>query len=457
MPISDWSTRDVLRYTAAIISLGAAGIHFSLTSEHFHQGLFWGVAFASLAWLQLAWAVVMGIKPSPKVALGGGIINIAGLAAIIGAMSSSAELKGSSAATTSAIFGAALIIAGFAMAKPNFLTMPVLSKTVLFTSLATAVAVIVSTTTVLVSYGDAAASAASIHKNAAKASSNTSSSFGGMQGMDSANPYMSPNVDPTWQYTGPEMPANEVSDLTNINAATDNGHVMQTPTCNAAPTMQQQMISLSLVQETTAAVAKYRDINAALADGYRPITDPNYPVVHYIKAGGSGQNGIIDPNHVPFLIYVTIPSGQKVLAAAMYMDPKGQGPMPGGCLTQWHAHNNLCLDPSKGYIDAFSPCPQGTRLVSTGFMFHVWQVPVPGGALALDPSDLQTVQAAIMEADGLSPYQKDPFNSAPAGVGGNSNMKSISGNSNGSSKSSGSSNSGGSGSSNSSAMPGMSF
>jgi hypothetical protein len=37
-------------------------------------------------------------------------------------------------------------------------------------------------------------------------------------------------------------------------------------------------------------------------------------------------------------------------------------------------------------------------------MIHVWQVPVPGGPLAMDPTDLQVVQGAIMaQQAGLAP------------------------------------------------------
>ena len=37
-------------------------------------------------------------------------------------------------------------------------------------------------------------------------------------------------------------------------------------------------------------------------------------------------------------------------------------------------------------------------------MTHVWQVPVAGGPLAIDPSDLQVVEAAIMaQQQGLAP------------------------------------------------------
>ena len=42
--------------------------------------------------------------------------------------------------------------------------------------------------------------------------------------------------------------------------------------------------------------------------------------------------------------------------------------------------------------------------IASPFMTHVWQVPVAGGPLAIDPSDLQVVQAAIMaRQQGLAP------------------------------------------------------
>ena len=37
-------------------------------------------------------------------------------------------------------------------------------------------------------------------------------------------------------------------------------------------------------------------------------------------------------------------------------------------------------------------------------MMHVWQVPVPGGPLTMDPTDQQMVEAAIMaQQDGQAP------------------------------------------------------
>lgn len=211
--------------------------------------------------------------------------------------------------------------------------------------------------------------------------------------------------DPTWTYTGTPLPADEVQLLTTVSNETDEGHQMQTPDCSTSPTDQQVLGAMEYVQATSAAVAKYKLLSAAVAAGYRPVTSTAYPVVHYVDPALLSAKNALDPNHVDSLVYAFTPNG-PVLVAAMYLMPRaGQdGPMPYGCLVQWHAHTNLCYSESTGVIVGFTPCTSGTFNEPTGMMTHVWQVPVAGGPLALDPSDLQVVEAAIMAQDeGLAP------------------------------------------------------
>jgi hypothetical protein len=212
-------------------------------------------------------------------------------------------------------------------------------------------------------------------------------------------PGMDGTADPNWHYTGPPLPAPERSVLATVFADTEKGHAMQTPNCVTAPTGAQTEAAMQLVQTTSSAVAKYKDLNVAKAAGYFPITDPRYPVVHYINLSYMQQQYILDPNHVQSLVYAFTPYG-PVLVAAMYLMPsEGEaGPMPGGCLTQWHAHSNLCTG-SSGTISGFMSngvCPAGESHLPTPEMLHVWQVPVPGGPLTMDPTDRQVVEAAIM-------------------------------------------------------------
>jgi hypothetical protein len=211
-------------------------------------------------------------------------------------------------------------------------------------------------------------------------------------------------VDPNWKYTGPALPAAEVTELTVSSDEQDQGHLMQTPDCTTKPTAQQLLGATQYVQATSAAVAKYKDLSTALAAGYVPITSTSYPVVHYLNYKYMNHQDIMNPNAVDSLVYATTPSG-PVLVAAMYLMPgQGNGPMPYGCLVQWHAHTNLCSN-ARGVIDGLQPCSAGSHPdPTTPFMTHVWQVPVAGGPLAIDPSDLQVVEAAIMaQQKGLAP------------------------------------------------------
>jgi hypothetical protein len=213
-------------------------------------------------------------------------------------------------------------------------------------------------------------------------------------------PGMNGQADPNWHYTGPPLPAAEVSLLTTVFKDTEKGHAMQTPSCTKAPTGAQTEAAMGLVQSTSSAVAPYRNLSAAVAAGYSPITDTRYPVVHYLNYRYMNQKDVLDPDHVQSLVYAFTPYG-PVLVAAMYLMPSmgDKGPMPGGCLTEWHAHTNLCTGGPSGLISGFQRngvCPTGENALQTPEMMHVWQVPVPGGPLTMDPTDQQIVEAAIM-------------------------------------------------------------
>lgn len=283
------------------------------------------------------------------------------------------------------------------------------------TTSAAALAVLVISATYPVAAASATASPASSQQPSTTSSmagmamggtSSTTASHATKGGMDM--PGMDGQADPNWHYTGPALPAQEVSVLTTVYNETEKGHAMQTPKCDTAPTGTQTEAAMQLVQTTSSAVSKYKDLSAATADGYIPITDTRYPVVHYLNASYMRNKDVLDPNHVQSLVYAFTPYG-PVLVAAMYLMPSqgDKGPMPGGCLTQWHAHTNLCTGGPSGLISGFQTngvCPSGENALQTPEMMHVWQVPVPGGPLTMDPTDQQIVEAAVMaQQEGQAP------------------------------------------------------
>ncbi len=84
----------------------------------------------------------------------------------------------------------------------------------------------------------------------------------------------------------------------------------------------------------------------------------------------------------------------------MYLSyPGGPAPTPGGCLTQWHVHTNLCIETGSlfvvGQLTASHPtCPAGSSNRRTPPILHVWFVPLPGGPLAIDAPNTTIVNAA---------------------------------------------------------------
>ncbi len=61
--------------TFAILSFGAAAIHFAVSPEHFGEWVPFGVAFACLAWFQLLWAAAYLARPAPRWASAAVVVN----------------------------------------------------------------------------------------------------------------------------------------------------------------------------------------------------------------------------------------------------------------------------------------------------------------------------------------------------------------------------------------------
>jgi len=172
--------------------------------------------------------------------------------------------------------------------------------------------------------------------------------------------------------------------------------------CDTAPTKAQQNAAVSLVNTSWAASSKYRSLAAAKAAGYVPITPPGRRVVHYVNPAyyrATVRGGPILNTAAPqSLVYANTPKG-AVLVAAMYItSPHGPTPQPGGCLTQWHVHTNLCLTKGAGVVGAVgkngAACPAGSKNKVTPPMLHVWFVPIPGGPTAVDAPNAQVMHAA---------------------------------------------------------------
>jgi hypothetical protein len=60
----------------AVISLGAAGIHFAVVGEHFEEYVVFGLFFGTVAWLQGLWAVAVAVAASRPLLWAGLVGNL---------------------------------------------------------------------------------------------------------------------------------------------------------------------------------------------------------------------------------------------------------------------------------------------------------------------------------------------------------------------------------------------
>ena len=74
--------------------------------------------------------------------------------------------------------------------------------------------------------------------------------------------------------------------------------------------------------------------------------------------------------------------------------------MPFGALVQWHQRTDVC-GPLTGSPDVLNitghpPCGANSVQRPTPYLTMVWQIPVAGGPTAIQPPDIQIVEAAVM-------------------------------------------------------------
>ena len=176
------------------------------------------------------------------------------------------------------------------------------------------------------------------------------------------------------------------------------GAVLQTT--NQVATPEQVAAAAQLYSATKAAILPYHDWHAALASGYRPGQDlggsAHWMNQRYVDAGY-----VMDPHHPQGLVYADSKHGPVLLGAMFQMKHIGQfGPDPGGPLTAWHQHENICVSPiflEFSLMTPFATCPLGAIDISVSPMLHVWIVDNPKGgpfAVDIDPEVVKAIDRA---------------------------------------------------------------
>ena len=164
------------------------------------------------------------------------------------------------------------------------------------------------------------------------------------------------------------------------------GAVLQST--NLVPTAEQQAAASRLYEDTAAAIEPYRDWHKAWAAGFRPNGSTTLPSTHWMNSANVQAGYVMDPRHPQGLVYANSHHGPILLGAMFQMQRIGEfGPDPGGPLTAWHQHQNICFTPfgfEFSLMTPYSQCPLGAIDISASPMLHVWIVGNPQGPFAVD-------------------------------------------------------------------------
>jgi hypothetical protein len=160
---------------------------------------------------------------------------------------------------------------------------------------------------------------------------------------------------------------------------------------NDVATPEQTAAAAQLYAETKAAILPYQDWHKAWAAGYRPGGGAKLGSTHWMNQAYVDGGYVMDPNHPQGLVYANTKHGPVLIGAMFQMKHIGQfGPDPGGPLTAWHQHENICFTPlglEFSLMTPFAICPLGSIDISASPMLHVWIVDNPGGRFAVDIDD----------------------------------------------------------------------
>ena len=162
--------------------------------------------------------------------------------------------------------------------------------------------------------------------------------------------------------------------------------VIMRPGGDHHPTAGELKAAGALASGTRKAMARYADLNAALAAGYRiPGAQATGTDVHLENPDYTKDGRVLDPQRPEMLVYSIMDDRATLLGVVYVMQVAGRAaPEPGGPVTRWHAHN-ICvslLPPGLGIVSPYGGCPAFSVNLTSPEMMHVWVVDNPAGPYA---------------------------------------------------------------------------
>jgi hypothetical protein len=379
-PSSDIGLQQYVRWGIALLSLGAAGIHFAVMGDHFNETWYHGSFFAAVAWLQLAWAVAVVLKPSRRVLLAGIIGNLV-IAEVwlvsrtigipIGPNSGESE-PAAFADILSTCLEVAIVLGALALLRPSFLARPVRAARAVPGLAGFAVLIAALATWSLTpafaghSHGDAAAGGHSHGGEAAGVNGSAALPHGHAGG--ATNVAITADGTSACEKSGTAVEGNS-------------GHGHRGPVPFTPLDASTRVTFSSQVSKSNAVVAKYPTVADAEAGGWRRVT-PYVPCIaaHYLK--GSALTNPFDPSEPEILLYDGTKPDSKIVGLSYLAFNTKEAPPEGfaGSNDPWHVHEYLCI--GRGGVlgdtnvnEADCKARGGNReYLGNLWMMHMWNV-----------------------------------------------------------------------------------
>jgi hypothetical protein len=367
-----------VQWLVAALLVGAGAVHLALAPSHFGESTVEGIGFVVAAWLQIALAIAVLLRPTRAVIF----TIIAVSAASIGAWAVS-RIWGlpfgehaDHAENVTVVDGLTVVMEAFTL---------VLAATLLSSSVrrfrsrsyaVIAVVAVLGLTSALIAAPEARDHSAAAHGDThSDAASGATGATGGAAGHT---------------HDATAASASSSGQVTDLNGhvvkgvkAHDVAHEQEPDQLLDAPTRAVLASQLAAARATAMAFPTVADAERA---GYHLVGGAYGPGAgaHYIGGFGGGAFRGFDAAHPPTLIYDGVsPTAQIV--GLMYLGMGANAAAPEGFAgpnDHWHRHSGVCLKAGKAIfpVDADVTAEQcaskgGSYIATTTWMVHAWVVP----------------------------------------------------------------------------------
>ena len=355
-----------VQWLVAALLVGAGAVHFALTPSHLGESTVEGIGFLVAAWLQVALAVAVLVRPSRPVVVAVVVVSTACIVAW--AISRIWGLPfgehADHAESVTVVDGLTVVMEAFTIVLGALLLSPVVRRARSRSFAVVGVVVVLGLTSALIAAPEARDHAANAHGAGGEA---TAHAHGGASG-ESSSAASAPLTD----LNGHEIKGVKAQDV---------AHEHEPDVLLDAPT---RAVLASQLSAARAVALQFPTVADAQRAGYFLVGGGYGPGAgaHYIGRGFGG--GAFDPAKPPTLIYDgTKPTSHIV--GLMYLGMGDNGTAPEGFAgpnDHWHRHSSVCLRGVEVIFPVDSDVTEGqctgaggNFMKITTWMVHAWVVP----------------------------------------------------------------------------------